>query len=288
MQKRRMKTLLIFLVTFFLSHSSFAYSQMKKPGVRIKVEPENYVSDIGGRSLLTSCKLYTIIQGRKHFIDDLSRKAVGIPEPLVDPTGNFVVYASNTGCGFEGEGMTVFVSDVYGKVKLPVLSRCWYLRPTGFLHFQGKYYLLITQTSEGPERSFWLYDLISRDFVVHADGEIKAIRNGVFSYGYYKVDEDFKEIGNVTAGDLVNRKSPLKLLSRYPTQGQVQKKAVRVYQAFQCQDFDDERYQIINAPGTKVPIVETCDDGGYLIYWRGALGKVKRGTIRPIEFGSKK
>lgn len=214
---------LIQVVILSLIIGPLSHSQTRKQAVRIRLDTEN-IETVGGKLLVP---LYTIIRGRQYLIDRLQRINVGLPEPLVDPTGRYVFYASNTGCGFEAEGMTVFVSDVYGKTRLPILGRCWSLQPDGFFSFQGKNYLLISQTSESPESSFWLYDVSRSEFVVHADGYIREMKKGIFSYEYRVSDTEFKQIGTITMGTLIKRGPPLRLLPRYPTHGITQKRSVR-------------------------------------------------------------
>ena len=278
------KTLTLFVVICLIS-SPLSVSQTKKPAVRLKVDPYNYDRELN--AFLSSCNLYTIIKGRRYFIDYLLRGAVSIPEPLVDPTERYVFYASNIGCTYEAGGITVFVSDVYGKAKLPILGSCLYLRPVKFLTFQRKNYLLITGQSESPKRDFWLYDVSGGKFVLHADGEIREIGKELYSYGYYEGDS-FKEIGKVTIGTLIKRRAPLRLLRRYPTHGLTQESDVRVYASELCeQAAGDEPYKTIPRRGTKVVILAECADGGFEIYYEGFRGKVKREAVRTIKFGPK-
>jgi len=274
------KTLILF-VTLSLINSPLSHSQTSKPPVKIKVDEEN--SKWVGEKLLIP--LYTIIGGRQYFIDHLVRINVGIPEPLVDPTGSYVFYTSNTGCGFEQDGKTVFVSDVYGKKKRPILGRCMGVHAERCLTFQGKNYLLITQGSEAGDCSLWLYDIRRREFVVHADGEIREIKKGVFSYGYCE-ESEFKQVGTITMGTLISRRPPLRLLPRYPTHGITQKRDVQVYSGGGCYIDSDKPHKTISKRGTKVLILTECEDGGYEIYYDGFRGKVKRGALKPIKFGS--
>jgi hypothetical protein len=261
-----------------------AYAQIQKPTVRIHVDTKNYAMEAGRKNFLSSFNLYTVIRGRKYFIERLVRRVVSIPEPMVAPTGKFVFYAVNTGGGFESEGMTIFVSDVYGRKKIPILGRSWVLRPAGFLNLKGKDYLLITGESESPERDFWLYDITSGQFVLHADGEIREINKGLFSYGRNNDEGDFKEIGRVTVEQLVKNTPPLKLLPRYPTHGLTQKSNVRIYESDHCYSPGESHYKIISTAGTKVLIFAECEDGGYAIYYNGFTGKVKKETLRVIDF----
>ena len=194
----------------------------------------------------------------------------------------------NTGCGFENEGMTIFISDVYGKKKSPILGRCWYLRPQRFLRFQGKHYLLITAESESPEKDFWLYDVSGGNFVLHADGEIRDTGKGRFSYGRYEEDGDFKKIGKVTIDTLISHAAPLKLLPRYPIHGRTRARGVRVYEADSCYTVNDAPYKTIKIPGTKVLILDRCEDGSYHIYHDGFTGRVRQSALKAIEFTSEK
>lgn len=285
MQRLKFAKMLILFVTLSLFNSPLSYSQTSKPKVKIKVDEEN--SKIVGEKILIP--LYTIIDGRRYFIDHLARINVGIPEPLVDPTGSYIFYTSNTGCGFEQDGKTVFVSDVYGKKKRPILGRCMGVHAERVLTFQGKNYLLITQGSEAGDCYFWLYDISRREFVVHAEGEIREIKKGVFAYGYCEGGTEFKQIGTVTMRTLIRREAPLRLLSRYPTQGITQARDVRVYPSFiECYINSDKPHKTISKRGTRVLILTECEDGGYEIYDEGFRGKVMKGSVRPVKFGPRK
>jgi hypothetical protein len=284
---RRLKSakMLILFVTLSLINSPLSHSQTSKPKVKIKVDEENY--KIVGEKVLIP--LYTIIGGRQYFIDHLQRINVGIPEPLVDPTGSYVFYTSNTGCGFEQDGKTVFVSDVYGKKKSPILGRCMGVHGERFLTFQGKNYLLITGGTEAGDCYLWLYDIRRREFVVHAEGGIREIKKGVFSYGYCEGGIEFKQIGTVTMRTLIRREAPLRLLPRYPTHGITQARDVRVYPSVtECNINSDKPHKTISKRGTRVLILRECEDGGYEIYYDGFRGKVMKGSIRPVKFGPRK
>ena len=286
MQIRKVAKTLILFVVLYLLNGPLSHSQTTRLVVRIKLDRENEYQD----QTKVFTNLYTIINGRQHFIDRLERVALILPDPLgVDPTGSYVFYESNTGCGFEQGGMTIFESDVYGKKKRPILGSCRYLTAERFLSFQGKNYLLITQCSEALENSFWLYDISRGEFVLHADGEIREIKKGVFSYGYYQDNSEFKQIGTVTMGTLIRREPPLRLLPRHSTQGTTQKKGVRVYPSLLGCDIDsDKQYKTISRPGTRVLILEACEDGGYGISYEGFRGKVMKGSIRPTKLGPRK
>ena len=177
---------LLMAVVVCLALNYSVHSQSGRPRVRIKMDTMNYDQNEGWKIYLSSCNLYTIVDGRKYLIDWLVRASVGIPEPILDSASNHVAYASNIGCGqSEDEGMTVFISDVYGKKKRPILGSCEYLRPVRFLDYLDRTYLLISQTTESNESSFWLYDVNSGEFVLHADSSPKldssALPYNVFS-----------------------------------------------------------------------------------------------------------
>src|SRR5689334_16382774 len=192
------------LIAFLCLSGSFPiYAQAKRPAVKIYVDTKNYAIESGHKNFLSSFNLYTIVRGRKYFIEHLAHQVVSIPEPVVDPSGRFVFYAVNTGGGFENEGMSIFIADVYGRKKTPILGRSWVLRPAGFLNYKGKDYLLITGESESPKRDFWLYDTSVGKFVLHADGEIREVSKVLFSYGLNDEAGDFKEIGKVTTEQLL-------------------------------------------------------------------------------------
>ena len=145
-------------VCLVLSHS--VHSQSGRPRVRIKMDTTNYDKSEGWTAYLSSCNFYTIVDGRKYLIDWLIRGLVAIPEPILDSANNYVAYASNIGCGDpHDEGMVVFISDVYGKKKRPILGSCNYLHPVRFLDYLDRTYLLISETSDADATSFWLYDV---------------------------------------------------------------------------------------------------------------------------------
>lgn len=260
----------ILIAIFLLANIPAYYSQSKQRRASFKFE---------------DYKLYTFVKGRKYFIDAIQHKgAVNVSDPVFDPTNRYIFYVSNTGCGFEGDGMTIFISDVYGKRKYPILGRCEHLDPIKFVKSDGKYYLLIKQSNEASEDSFWLYDVSAKEFVLHAIGELKAIGNGS-SYRYYKNAAELKYTGKVTTRDLINRQSPLKLLPRRPTHGFTRRKNTRLLLSDNegCTYIGGNEFKVIPSPGTKVLILEECEDGGYLIYYNGAKGKVQAKNLIPIK-----
>jgi hypothetical protein len=121
MRERQMTTCrtvcsLLVAASVCLALSYSVQSQSGRPRVSIKVDTEHYDQEGGEKIYLASCNLYTIVDGRKYLIDWLIRGSSAIPEPALDSANNYVAYASNTGCGDEDVGMTVFISDVYGKI----------------------------------------------------------------------------------------------------------------------------------------------------------------------------
>jgi hypothetical protein len=285
MQRLRVAKTLILFIVLYLIDSPLSHSQMRNPTVRIKLDTENEYQD--KTRIFTN--LYTIINGRQYFIGRLERVALGLHDPVrVDPTGRYVFYESNTGCGFAQGGMTIFESDVYGKKKGPILGSCMYLSAERFLSFQGKNYLLITQSSEALENSFWLYDISRREFVLHAEGEIREIKKGIFSYGY-RYQSEFKPLGTITMRTLIGRQPPLRLLPRYPTHVVTQKRDVQVYPSVLGCDIDsDKPHMTITKRGTRAVILEACEDGGYEIYYDGLRGKVMKGSVRTVKLGPRK
>jgi hypothetical protein len=260
--------------------TSSALAQTRKPAVRIYIDTREYAIEAGQKNYLKSFKLYTVIQGRRHFIEQIGKGIPGIPAPLLDPSGKYVFYAVNTGGGFENEGMTIFAADVYGRKKRPILGRSWVLRPAGFLRLKGKNYLLITGESESPARDFWLYDISAGRFMLHADGEIRAIGRGLFSYGVNDEDFHFKELGRITAEQIINRTPPLRILPHTPTHGMTRARNVRVYESDHCYSTSQENFRRIAAAGTSVLILGQCEDGGYAVYYRGFIGKVSKDALR--------
>jgi hypothetical protein len=285
-QRNKTYGLIILSVVFWLIYSPSSLSQTKESTVSLKIDNKDFVMDKGRKSYRGSFDLYSVINGQSYLISHLAYRFVNIPEPLLDPAGKYIVYAENTGCGFEGEGMAIFISDVYGKKKTPILGSCRYLRPTGFLTAKGKNYLQITSESESPETDFWIYDLSRGEFVLHADGEIQESEKGIYNYGKNDADGNFKPIGKVTSDTLINRGAPLKLLPRYPIHGLTLKGKVPVYESVHCSAEGNKPMKIIGAAGSKVLILIKCEDGGYEIYVDGIKGKVSKGVIKPIQFGN--
>jgi hypothetical protein len=271
------------LVCSVLSYS--VHSQSRRPRVRIKMDAPRYDEDGGWKVYYASCNFYTIVDGRKYLIDWLIRGMAGIPEPIFDSANKHVAYASNIGCGTShDEGMVVFISDVYGKKKRPILGNCYYLRPVRFLDYLGRTYLLISETSDADPTAFWLYDVNGGEFVLHADGHLKKLKNGTFAYGRYDGDYKFQRIGIVTMSDLVGREAPLKLLTRYPTHGLTQGRNVQVSGGGGCGFAPTTPSKTIRRSGERVLIMNECPEGESVVYWRGHRGKITKGGLRPIKW----
>lgn len=278
---------MILLIGLQIGSAHASYAQGTAERIDIKFEPELIAENAGVRSLAASCKLYTTVGGRQYFIADLVRGAVNIPVPLVDPTNTYLFYASNVGCGAEGEGMAVWVSDVRGENKMPILGRCRYLRPVKFLTYQSRTYLLISGSSKSPFKDIWLYDVSAASFVLHAEGELEEARDGLFSYRLYDTaTRGLKIIGTVSTGTLVQRGAPLSLLTRFPTHCLTQESDVKVFKPLsdsgQC-EASEQDYQVIHAVGTKVLFLSECRDGGFEVLYNGIRGKVLKGAIKPIS-----
>lgn len=286
---RRTAQRLLMAVSVCLALSYSVHSQSARPRVRIKMDAPRYEEDEGWYAYYASCNFYTIVDGRKYLIDWLIRGLVAIPEPIFDSANNYVAYASNIGCGGpHDEGMVVFISDVYGKKKGPIIGNCMYLRPVKFLDYMGRTYLLISETSDADSTSFWLYDVNGGEFVLHADGDVKGLKNGTFAYGSYDYDGDYKfnRIGIVTMSDLVGREAPLKLLSRYPTHGLTQGRNVQVYGSDGCwlPGTTNAPTRTIRRSREKVLILNECSEGDYVVYWQGQRGKIMKGGLKPIKW----
>ena len=180
--------------------------------------------------------------------------------------------------------MTVFVSDVYGKRSVPILARCLELSLGGLVEFNGKLYLLITESSCGGENAFWLYDIRAREFVVHAGGEIKRVKGGMFSYSAHDLDGHISPAVTLRAHNLINREAPLRLLPRQPLHALTSKRNVKVLlTAGFCSALPPERYRIIRTAGTRLLVAGACEDGGYEIYHNGIRGKVSKGSLRVVK-----
>lgn len=230
-------------------------------------------------------KLYTIINGKQFLIDEAAPTAVPIVDALLDPGRKNVYYAKNTGCGFENEGTTLFVADVRGRMKVPILSRCEMLTPVRFLNSSGRSYLLIKEENGGTAygTSFWLFDIAARRFETHAEGELKAKSSNTFSYGFYDEAENLKPLGTVTLQTLIKRGSPLRLLPRQPTRALTLNKNTKlVITDPYCGPLSDEFRMIENA-GSEVLIAGQCPDGDHQVYFQGVIGKVAKQDVNLLK-----
>ena len=287
MNKTVQRLLMAVSVCLVLSYS--VHSQSARPRVRIKMDAPRYEEEYEGERwnvYYASCNFYTIVDGRKYLIDWLIRGIAGIPEPIFDSANKHVAYASNIGCGspHNDEGMIVFISDVYGKKKRPILGSCEYLRPIRFIDYLDRTYLLISQTTESNASSFWLYDVNGGEIVLHADGRLKELKGGTFAYGHYVGNYEFKRTATVTMSNLVGREAPLKLLSRYPTHGLTQGRNIQVYDGGGCYITYTGPPRTIRRSGVRVLILDECPEGEYIIYWQGQRSKIMKGGLKPIKW----
>jgi hypothetical protein len=276
---------LLMAVSVCLALSYSVHSQSGRPRVRIKMDTPNYYREEGRKIYLSSCNLYTIVDGRKYLIDWLVRGMTAIPEPALDSANNHVAYSSNIGCGTgHDEGMIVVISDVYGKKKRPILGSCSNLTPVKFLDYLERTYLLISETTSGNRSYFWLYDVNSGEFVLHANGHVKELKDGTFAYGRYVGEYKFKRTATVTMSNLVGREAPLKLLTRYPTHGRTQGRNVQVSGWGGCILDPTTPPKTIRRSGVRVLIMNECPEGEYVVYWRGHRGKITKGGLKPIKW----
>jgi hypothetical protein len=214
-----------------------------------------------------------------------SMRSVGGPNPLIDPSRKYVFTRVETGCGYENEGRTIFVSEVDSGKSFPILPSCVYLYDPKVLEYAGKYYLLIVEqgggTAEGT--SFWLYDMKANEYVIHAEGEINETKDrGVFSYAYYQGCSP-TPAGTVIMKNLINRESPLRLLPRL-MHGLTLRRNVRVFHTFdECSQPDTKPFEIIRNAGTRVLVVSKCEDGSYTIYYNGAIASVPKGSLKTVK-----
>jgi hypothetical protein len=272
MQSSVCKFFFVSLSLFLLDNQGQSFPQTKKANVRLEYD---------------QAELYAVFGGRRHHIGAAQFKAdhPNRPEAVLDSTEGRIFFARVTGCGYENEGMTVFVSDVYGKRSVPILARCLELSLGGLVEFNGKLYLLITESSCGGENAFWLYDIRAREFVVHAGGEIKRVKGGMFSYSAHDLDGHISPAVTLRAHNLINREAPLRLLlPRQPLHALTSKRNVKVLlTAGFCSALPPERYRIIRTAGTRLLVAGACEDGGYEIYHNGIRGKVSKGSLRLVK-----
>lgn len=240
-----------------------------------------------------SGRLTTAVGRHKYFIDHIQGNGAGtLPKPIVDPTGSYIAYATGTGCGYEGDGMMAFISDVFGKKRYPILGGA----PEKFLQYKGKVYLLLADGNgaSNEENSLWLYDVGAKEFVVHAKGDLAEIREGVFSYGYYPQGDEIKPVGTVTIKNLVNRERPLLLLPR-SSPGLMRHPRYRLTRrgntTMLLASGDNEccwccqagKRNVIPKAKTRVLILGTCDDGGLQVYYNRQMGKVRKRDLQSMK-----
>jgi len=203
-----------------------------------------------------------------------------------DPSRKYVFQRVRTGCGSEGDGRTVFVSELDSGKSFPILATCAYLSADKFLQYAGRYYLLVVADNGEDDcqpGSFWLYDVKANEFVIHAEGGVEETAPGVFSYAYCS-DENGRNtpVGTVTMNNLINRESPLRLLPR-PMHGLTLRKNTKVFHTFsECfqDDTNPRETTIIRNAGTRVLIITKCEDGSYEIYHKGRRGRVPKGSLK--------
>jgi len=224
-------------------------------------------------------------------IDEIGEGSRGSVEGTVllfDPARKYLFHKGMTGCGYENEGRTIFVTEVDSGKSFPILASCNYLTLARFLEYGGKNYLLLTEENGGAGNpSFWLYDMHANEYVIHAKGEIDETEPGVFSYAYaYDEHDALIPAGKVTIKNLINREKPLRLLPKYPMYGLTLRRNTRVFHSPNlepCQlDTESDSFEIIRNAGTRVLIIEKCEDGSYEIYYKGAR-HVHKGSLKPTK-----
>jgi len=223
-------------------------------------------------------------------IDEIRVNSMGSAEGTVllfDPFRKYLFRKDGTGCGYENEGRTIFVSELDSGKSFPILASCNYLTLAKFLEYGGKYYLLIAEVNGGAGNpSFWLYDVKANEYVIHAEGEISDTKeSGVFSYAYsYDEHDALIPAGKVTIKNLINRESPLRLIPMQPMHGLTLRKNTKVFRPSNletCQP-DTDSFEIIRNAGTRVLVISKCEDGSYEIYYKGA-GHVRKGSLKPTK-----
>jgi HEAT repeat protein len=285
-----------------------ALSQIGAPAtplsINLLVDPDSTVRIRAYYSLVESADVETLIRALKRrdpdlrslvfeALDEISDRSTSNAEgrgPVLDPSRKYLLSRGMTGCGFENEGRTMYVSELATGKNYPILASCVFLHAPTFLEFAGKYYSLIVEQGGGSAEgtSFWLYDMETNQFVIHAEGEITEKEPGVFSYAYYDGDETPTPLGTVTMRNLLNREKPLRVLGDYPIKmhGLTLRRNTRVLQTFsEC--FNDDsappKFEFIRRAGTKVMVISTCEDGSYEILYDGGRGNVSKGSLRLIK-----
>jgi hypothetical protein len=257
----------------------------------VKVVEESFPFAIRGST--SERWLFTYVGGHKYFIDYIRENGAGsLPKAIVDPTGRYIAYASGIGCGYEGDGIMSFVSDVYGKKRYPISGS----EPQMFLDYKGKLYLLLGggNGASNEDNGFCLYDVSAKEWVVCAKGDITEIRKGVFSYGYYPAGDEIKPVGIVTMKNLVNRESPLLLLPRsipgeprHPTYRLTRRKNTTMFLSPGdnecCWCCQADKHDVIPKARTRVLILGTCDDDGYQVYYDRKMGKLRKADLQPTK-----
>lgn len=222
-------------------------------------------------------------------IDEIGEGSKGSVEGTVllfDPARKYLFHKGMTGCGYENEGRTIFVTEIDSGKSFPILASCNYLTLTRFLEYGGKNYLLIAEENGGAGNpSFWLYDMKANEYVIHAKGVIDETKPGVFSYAQaYDEHDALIPAGKVTIKNLLNRKRPLKLLPRYPMHGLTRRRDTRVFHTFdECSERDTNPFELIRNAGTRVFVIAKCEDGSYEIFFKGGRGNVPKGSLKPTK-----
>ncbi len=239
-------------------------------------------------------QLYTVVNGKEYPIDRLLTELgvarldgyqpeAGQPAWYVDPTGNYLYYTVLTGCGWENDGMAIYRSDLFGKRIEPLLGRCDNLKMEG-LAYGGKNLLLIREGNSGVgDTGFWLFDLATLEPLVHAGGTLEA-KPGSGNFRY--CDGNAEEAGScreIAMEVLLNRKSPLRLLPRFPLTARTAADGVELRQlegSASCGTAPTVGVEKIPQKGSWVAVLDSCKGRGvYEVYYRGLRGTVSKSQL---------
>jgi len=244
-------------------------------------------------------QLYTVVDGKQYPIDRLLAQAgvarldgysanSGFASWYLDPKGESLYYMALTGCGFESDGMALFRSDLFGKKIEPVLGRCDNLKMET-LSPGDKNYLLVREGNSGVgDTGFWIFDLASNEPLVHAAGTLSA---GKGNFHYCNGNEEEKgTCYDVSADVLLNRKTPVKLLPRFPLTARTLADGVELRQeegGLACGKSPSTTVAKIPQKGSQVLVLDSCKGRGvYEVFYRGARGTVSQNYLQGINIPS--
>jgi len=243
-------------------------------------------------------QLSAVVDGNSHPIDEvviaagvsrLTGYAPDAEQPawLLDAGGRYLYYTTLTGCGFEGEGMAIFRSDLRGSKIEPVLGGCGILTME-IVPINRLNYLLVREShGDSHEAGFWIFDMETLRPIVHADGILRKRSGANATYDYCASFPKWKkDCQKVTDEILQNRRIPLRLRSRHPIRARVKANSlvVSVSEGLSTCDEESKHSLKLPKPSGQVAILQACpDEDHYEIYYRGLRGTGSREDLETIK-----